>query len=82
MNPVFGLSHFCVFGCFGRGIPIGPCTAHPYVLLIPRDSGVNPLHLYTTRGHSHPQGLWAALWFLPSLELEGVLPIHLNEKKS
>ena len=28
-------------------------TTHPYMLLFPGDSGVNPLPLYTRRGHSH-----------------------------
>ena len=43
----------CLFGCFRRGIPPGPCTTHPYMLFIPRDSGVNPLPIYTKRGYSH-----------------------------
>ena len=44
--PIVRLSHV-VFGSFSRGIPIGPCTTHPYVLLVPRHSGVNLLPLYT-----------------------------------
>ena len=43
---------FCLFGSFCR-LPIGPCTIHPYMPLIPRDSGVEALPLYTPRGHSH-----------------------------
>ena len=33
------LSYFCIFGCFCRGIPIGPCTTHQYMLLIPETQG-------------------------------------------
>ena len=74
---------------FCRGMLIGPCTTHPHMLLIPRDSGVNPLPLYTSRRHRHlprvvgvvPRVHGLHYGFLPSLQRERVLPIRLNEKE-
>ena len=62
-------------------IPIGPCTTHPYMLLFPRDSGVNTLPLYTMRGHSHLEFMGCTMVLL-SLEPERLLPIGPHDKKN
>ena len=51
---LFVTFYHCYFpGSFFRGIPIGPCTIHPHMLLLPRDSGVNSLPLDTEPPRIH-----------------------------
>ena len=65
MPRTFNNNQFCVLlyvvilfviGCISCGTSIGPCTTHPHLLQISRDSGVSSLTPPTTeRRHSTPR---------------------------